>query len=469
MTEKQTGDKLVRDNIFNEMLISLKHNIVDKWYPLSLDQKEGGYFTNISYNWEILPEQEKMIVTQARHVWALSKLRSFFDNKEFESFARHGYDFLKNKMWDQQYGGFYQMRSRDGKASPVCGFGDEKRTYGNAFGIYSLAALAAITKDEEILNFTKTAFNWVEDHAFDPELDGYFQFIAPDGTPFDKDSAYKTKAYDDVELGYKDQNTSIHLLEAYTELYGVWKDDKVKERLAGLLHLIQDVITTEKGYMNLFFTKDWKPISFKDAPEEIRKANYRLNHVSFGHDYETAFLLLEASHALGIENDTKTLLAAKKMADHALANGFDKEKGGFYDEAYYFAGEDKCTILKDSKNWWAQSEAINIFLMLSLIFPEEKKYSETFLKQWEYIKTYLLDYENGDWFEGGLDKEPDFKKGPKGHIWKCTYHTCRALMNCLVMLSDKNDSLYSTKEGFRHIKDEHDKFIEHWKSVAKGL
>jgi mannobiose 2-epimerase len=32
-------------------------------------------------------------------------------------------------------------------------------------------------------------------------------------------------------------------------------------------------------------------------PQEIREKNYGLDHVSFGHDYETAFLMLEASIA----------------------------------------------------------------------------------------------------------------------------------------------------------------------------
>jgi mannobiose 2-epimerase len=54
------------------------------------------------------------------------------------------------------------------------------------------------------------------------------------------------------------------------------------------------------------------------------------------------------------------------------------------------------------------------------------------------VKTYIIDSNNGDWFEGGMDKEPHFKTGPKSRIWKCTYHTSRALMNCIDLLSEKN-------------------------------
>lgn len=455
--------------ISEDMLNALKFNIINNWYPLVLDHEQGGYFTNIDKDWHITPEQEKMIVSQARHVWVLSKFSSFFGNPEFINMALHGYEFLKKAMWDKNTGGFYQMRSREGGFSNAYRYREEKRTYGNAFGIYSLAALAAASKNDEVLDFAKTAFNWLETNAFDPELKGYFQFIGPDGKPFDRNSVYKTEAYDEVELGYKDQNSSIHLLEAYTELYSVWKDDKVKEKLTDLLELIRNVITTEKGHMNLFFENDWKPVSFRDAPKEVREANYRLDHVSFGHDYETAFLMLEASHTLGIENDVKTLTTGKKMVDHALANGFDNANGGFFDEGYYFAGDEKLTIIKNTKNWWAQAEGLNILLMMSLIFPEEQKYSECFYKQWKYVKTNLIDFEHGDWFEAGVDIEPQFKTGPKSHMWKCTYHTGRALMNCITMLIDETFPLYTENGLFRGIKNSSDEFIEHWKKTAELL
>jgi len=458
-----------KQDIIEDMFSSLTTGIVNRWYPLVIDNEFGGYFTNVDCNWQLLPEQEKMIVTQARHVWTLSKISVFFNNKAFANFAMHGFDFLKNDMWDKKTGGFYQMRGREGGLSDVCGFRDEKRTYGNAFAIYGLAALYDVSRDEDVLNLAKTAFSWVESHAFDPINKGYFQFLGPDGKWFDKNSNYKTIAYDDIELGYKDQNSSIHLLEAYTELYSVWKDDLLKSKLNDLLLLIRDVITTSRGYMTLFFDREWKPVSLRDAPSEIREANYRLDHVSFGHDYETAFLLLEASHTLGIENDVKTLANAKKMVDHALDNGFDTLNGGFYDEAYYFLGSKECSVIKDTKNWWAQAEALNAYLMMSLIFPEEEKYYNTFLKQWEYVNKYIIDHDNGDWFEGGIDKEPQFKTGPKSHMWKCTYHTCRALMNCITMLADEKAMYPVESPGFVSGKKKSDEFIDHWKKTAQLL
>ncbi len=462
------NNKTEKQEICNEILHTLTENVLKKWYPLIIDKEAGGYFTNLTYDFRLMPQQEKMIVTQARHIWSAAKAAEFLNDENYAAFAKHGFNFMKNKMWDQEYGGFFQIRNREGGLSDVEGWFDEKRIYGNAFALYGLSALYKLTDDENVLELAKKSFEWIENHAFDPVYEGYFQFLTREGKPFDKTSDYKTKATDAIEAGYKDQNSSIHLLEAYTEFYNIWKDEKLQQQLAGLLTLIRDVITQPKGYLQLFFEKDWTPVSFRNASKEKREANYRLDHVSFGHDYETAFLMLEASHALGLEDDVRTLRTAKKMIDHAIENGWDNENGGFFDEGYYFY-PDKCEIIKDTKNWWAQAEGLNALLLFSKIFPEEKKYYNLFLEQWEYIKKYLLDEEYGDWYWGSLEKEPFYKTEPKGSIWKCTYHTSRALMNCVKMLSDEYTPIYRSNDKFRIVKNEFDYFILHWKHLAKNL
>ena len=75
---------------------------------------------------------------------------------------------------------------------------------------------------------------------------------------------------------------------------------------------VTSVITNEKGSLTLYLTEDWQVISFKDSSAELREANHYLDHVSFGHDVETAYLMLEAEHVLFGKNETKTLTMAKK-------------------------------------------------------------------------------------------------------------------------------------------------------------
>jgi mannobiose 2-epimerase len=240
-------------------------------------------------------------------------------------------------------------------------------------------------------------------------------------------------------------------LEAYTELYHVWKDPKLSTQLKSILELIRDTMVTKEGYLQLFFHNDWSPVSFRKSSDTERQANFGLDHISFGHDYETAFLMLEASYVLGLQNDRRTLEIAKKMLDHALLNGFDKNQGGFFDGGYYFLGHTKCAIIKETKNWWAQAEGLNALLLFARIFPDDK-YFEYFLRQWNYVKSNIIDAAGGDWFEGGLDKEPHFRMGPKSHMWKCTYHSCRALMNCIALLKEDSQSQIN-------------QLVAHWRSV----
>ena len=105
-------------------------------------------------------------------------------------------------------------------------------------------------------------------------------------------------------------------------------------------------------------------------------------------------------------------------------------------------------------------------LLFARIFPESA-YFTCFLRQWEYVKKYVLDREQGDWFEGGLDAEPRLRTGPKSHIWKCTYHTGRALMNCIALLW--NASTIDMNEGVLNRRNELREFVDHWRRTARAM
>jgi mannan endo-1,4-beta-mannosidase len=278
--------------------------------------------------------------------------------------------------------------------------------------------------------------------------------MSRDGIPF-MEGYLPPRSENRFQDGYinvppKDQNSSIHLLESFTELYKVWPDSTLKERLSSMLRLIRDVITTDKGYLTLFFRRDWTPISYRDSAVTVRERNYGSDHVSFGHDVETAYLMLEASEALGMKKDTTTLRIGKKMVDHALRNGWDNELGGIYDGGYYLPGKEHPVIVINTKEWWSQVEALNAFLMMAEIFPQDElRYYEKFCKQWSYCKQYLIDYEHGGWYFGGVDIVPNMKYAPKGSIWKGNYHTSRGLINCINML--KSRSMMHDKKSFEPV------------------
>lgn len=410
---------------------SLRHNTLDKWYPLAVDSLNGGFLSSFTYDFKPTGDQRKMIVTQARHTWTNAKASQRYpDVAHYKTSARHGYEFLRHAMWDSIYGGFYWLVEQDG--TPVK---DDtiKTAYGNAFGLYALVAYFEATKDPQALEFAKETFGWLEKFSHDHEYKGYFQHLGRTGVPIFRDRHTPTTA----ETGYKDQNSSIHILEALTELYKIWPDPLVRERLREMLFLIRDTIVTDRGYLTLFLERNWTPVSFVNKPDSVIERHHNLDHVSFGHDVETAYLMIEASGVLGIQNDSTTHRIAKKMVDHALKNGWDEtdSTGSFYDEGYYFKGKPGLTITRDTKNWWAQAEGMNCLLLMSQLYPNDKmNYYNKFQKSWKYIDTNLIDHINGDWFAGGLDKQPEMKTALKGQIWKGCYHQYRAMANCVDML-----------------------------------
>ena len=424
--QKKTERLQIADQIEN----SIQHEMLNKWYPRNMDTLYGGFLTTFTYDFQPSGAQDKFIVTQARHTWSTSKAAMRYPTVTYyKTLAQNGYKFLHDVMWDKTYGGFYTLVDRKGNVVD-----STKNAYGNAFGIYALAAYCKLSNDSQALSFAQEAFMWLEKHSHDAMKKGYYQHMQRDGTPIKRTVNIPATA----ETGYKDQNSSIHLLEAFTELYAVWPNDLLKQRLLEMLSLIRDTMIGNKGYLTLFFQPDWTPISIRDSSDEYIMAHHGLDYVSFGHNVETSYLLLEASHSLNIKNDTTTLRVAKQMVDHALNNAWDKKVGGFYDAGYYFKKKPGLTIISKEKNWWSQAEAMNALLLMSDLFPRDPMhYYDRFKQQWRYIQTYLIDHTYGDWYANGVDIDPKIRTAAKGHIWKGNYHQFRAMMNCVDRLRAK--------------------------------
>lgn len=427
-----------KDNI---VIASEMRTVLDKelarWYPASIDTVYGGFFSDLNEDWQLDGPQTKMVVTQARHVWAASTAAMFYqtDNR-LREIAAHGVAFLKDRMWDQQYGGYYDLVDREG--TPITSNGEIiKQAYGNSFAVYGLSTYAYVSGDTNVLTMAKQAFGWLEQHSYDRLNGGYFQFMTREGEPLV--DGYRGTAP-------KDYNSTIHLLEAFTQLYHVWPDSIVRERLQSLLHIVRDGMTDERGSLRLYFKRDWTPISYAASDDAVRERNISIDHISFGHDIETAYLMIEAEEALGLKKDETTLRVAKRMVDHVLAMGWDRERGGIYDGGYYPRGKTSVKIVMPTKEWWAQVEAFNALSMMADLFPkDERGYQEYFVRQWDYCKKYVIDTLRGGWYWGGVDADASRLHAPKGSIWKGNYHTSRGLINCIRRIQ-KNSAPSTGKE-----------------------
>jgi mannobiose 2-epimerase len=390
----------------------LRRDVLEVWFPRTVDQQNGGFSSGFTRDWKLGANEGKFSVFQGRMTWVAAQvaMRRPDMKAKFLPIAEHGVEYLNNVLWDKQHGGFFWGLDDRGQISPR--YTDGKHLYGISFAIYGAAAAYQAGKNREALELAKKAFRWVEEHAHDDKDGGYFEWLTRDGKVVQGDPnqvRLQGSPVAEFPIGYKSMNTHIHLLEAYSQLYEVWKDDSLRRRVQELITIIRDKICVQPGVMNLYFTNQWQAIP---------------GHDSYGHDIETAYLLLEAEEILGAGHDPRTERMVRMLVDHGIAYGWDEMHGGVYREGTAFGpAEDK------NKEWWVEFETLNALLLMHEKYGQQDgSYFKLFQQQWECIKRYQIDAEFHGVYEM-VDFEGKVLVPEKGRIWKCAYHESRALMN----------------------------------------
>ena len=392
----------------DELDAHFRTQVLKHWFPGCVDREHGGFYAEFREDWTRANENPKTIVYQARQTWVCAQVAQRLPElaTEFRGYAQHGLAFLDATMWDKEHGGFFWALDEQGKISP--GSDGEKHVYGISFGLYAASA-CALAKDARALDLAQRTFNWLEAHAHDAQNGGYFEALTRAGQPILAPTA--TRAVDGIgtRYGCKSMNSHIHLLESVTACYQAWPDPRVRARLEELLGLVRDRVTVEPGCMNLYFTPDWRALP---------------DHDSFGHDVETAFLMVEAAEALGRPDDARTWQVARSLVDHALEFGWDEKHGGFYDK-----GAACAPAFGLDKVWWTQAEGLNALLLMHERYGRETdRYWLAFLKQWDFIQKFQTDARHGEWFNTVSEDGRAAPGQHKGSIWKAAYHNGRALL-----------------------------------------
>jgi cellobiose epimerase len=396
-----------------EVDTALHRDVLGMWFPRSVDREHGGFHSHFAHDWQWLPSDGKFSVFQGRMTWVTSQvvMREPAMRDQFLPLVRQGVDYLANTLWDKQDGGFYWGLDDAGQVTPQ--FSDNKDLYGVGFCIFGLAAAYQATHDERALELAKKGFLWTDEHGHDAANGGYFEILTRAGKPLVPDApsgqVVVMHALPIAPVNYKSMNTHIHLLEAWTELYRVWPDARLRARLEEMLAIVRDKVSVEPGAMNLYFTNAWRPIP---------------GHDSYGHDVETAYLMLETDELLHGKASEKTERMAKSLVDHALAYGWDKKNGGLFQYGTAFEQPEDT-----HKEWWVQVESLNALLMMHERYGKQNPiYFERFIEQWDFIRTRTIDgKDHGLWNLTTADGTPVVLD--KGSIWKAAYHDSRAFWN----------------------------------------
>lgn len=415
-----TGEYMTRSIVTSEfeLTCSLEHQLraeLDCFYPRTVDEARGGFIAHFGNDWFQASEtsQSKHIVFQSRQTWtaAVTALCRPTLAPRFLPIARHGAAFLMDTMWDVVHGGFFWELDLEGKPLGHT----EKHAYGQAFAIYGLAAAGQAAGDEAFLDAAHAGFDWIEAHAHDKVHGGYFEQFRRNGTPIlePADGVGRTPSHDlmGVPFGYKSMNAHIHLMEAFTQLYHARPTPRLRARLAELMRLVRDRIAVRPGCLNLVFTPDWCALPGYD---------------SYGHDIETAVLLLEAAEAIGEGDDPRTREISKSLVDHTLEVGYDAEHGGVYEEGFAFGKP-----VRPGKIWWAQAETLHALAFAIEQFGDpEGRYLAALQQTWQFILKHQIDPTHGGWY---LAVSAAGEVGPGGSVksmnWKSSYHSARAMMN----------------------------------------
>jgi mannobiose 2-epimerase len=390
----------------------LRQDILGVWFPRSIDHENGGFYSEFNREWQPTKSLGKFSVFQGRMTWISSQIVIHRPDlkDQYLPYVKHGVDYLSDVLWDKQYGGFYWGLDDQGQTNSF--YTDGKHLYGISFGLYGAAAAYQATHDPKALALAKKTFRWIEEHAHDAKNGGYFEWLTREGKVVEGNPDQVTLQgvpLSQFPVGYKSMNTHIHLLESITQLYEVWKDDTVRKRLEELLAVVRDKVCVQPGAMNLYFTNDWRPIP---------------DHDSYGHDIETAYLMLESEDVLGRTHDPRTVRMARQLVDHSLAYGWDESYGGFYGDGITFGKpEDK------GKEWWVEMEGLNALLLMHQEYGHQTDvYFKAFQKQWRFIQNCQVDAQyHGVYTLVGEDGTPIH--AGKGSIWKGAYHDGRALLN----------------------------------------
>jgi mannobiose 2-epimerase len=387
----------------------LTENIASFWLSKAPDLENGGYTINFGPKGERKPGGTKMIVTQARTLWLFSRLvRAGYGGQEYLKAAERGYQFLTDKMWDHDHGGVYWEVDPSGnqKLQP------RKHMYGQAFALYAISEYYLATRKPEVLDFANRFFTLIDTKAHDRQYGGYLEFFEADWSPVSSNAI----SYMSTPAHQKLMNTHLHLLEALTTYYRASQSQLAHQRLTELILIESNTVVRKPlGACTDRYSRDWTP-----------QLGDGLAIVSYGHDIENVWLLMDACEAAGQSNQP-LLDLYKTLFDYSLKHGYDATHGGFFD-----SGAFNQPANRRAKTWWVQAEAL-VSALYMYRMTQDPKYLSVFQKTYEFVDQHVADWQYGEWHEitsaEGIAQSRD-----KAQPWKCGYHNGRAMIECIEIL-----------------------------------
>lgn len=384
-----------------EMQDVLTGNILPFWIDKMVDHENGGFYGRIDGHGNLHADAEKGGILNARILWTFSAAYRVLGKSEYLEMATRAKDYIIAHFIDRKYGGTYW--SLDYKGNPKDA---KKQFYAIGFMIYGLSEYVRATGDKEALDYAIQLFECIEEHSLDVIYNGYIEACTREW------GEIADMRLSDLDANYpKSQNTHLHIIEPYANLYRVWKDERLEKALRNMINIFTDkILNPETNHLDLFFEKDW-----------TRGAGHL---ESYGHDIECSWLMHEAALVLGDAEVLKKVEEIVPLVAKASEKGLNPD-GSMIHEANLDTGH-----VDDDLHWWVQAEAVVGFYNIYQHFGDESALDKS-LHCWQYIKDNLIDYEGGEWYwsrrpDGTLNLDDD-----KAGFWKCPYHNGRMCLEII--------------------------------------
>ncbi len=405
-----------------EALHHLTNELLPFWENRCVDRANGGYITHFDKDGNDSGEDEKSLIAQTRTVFTFSSAhRAGYGDGRFAEIARHGVDFLLEKMWDKEHGGFYWLMNRNGEVLI-----DEKIVYGHSFAIYALSEYTLATGDPRGVAYAEKVFELLQIFAADTHFGGYFEMFHRNWTLKGSGSAGGDR---------KTLDAHMHLMEAFTTLYEASQKEIHRRKLLEIIDLLTTkIMHPVYGTGIPQFWADWQvapQIKFDiiwgwDRFSEDGSKSAAEDNTSYGHNVEFAWLLMHALDILQIPHKTHQEQLLKSF-DHAVAHGIDWEFGGVYVEGSH-AGE----VYDREKEFWQQAEVLIGMLDAYRVYKNED-YLKAYAATHRFVFDHMIDHEVGEW-KPLLTRQGESIWTHMSHSWKVNYHSVRAMVQSIVRL-----------------------------------
>ena len=375
----------------DEVAADLTGNLLPWWAAKTPDYVNGGFYGRIDWKDSVYTDANKGGVLHARILFAFSAAYRVTKDPAYLTIATRAKDYSLEYFIDKEFGGI--IAELDYKGVPV---NTDRYIYLHTYYIYAFSEYARATGDREALETAKALFETMEKHAFYPDANWYTEDFNR------KWERVPRRIERDSEKTAVILVTRPPFIEAFTNLYRVWPEERMAQRLRFVLETFLDkIVNPNTNLLYYVIDKDWNSVS------EVE---------SWGHDIEAAWLFREAALALG---DPQLL---KRAEDASVKIARAVEKAIQPDGSFINIAGTGITG-RETRSWWVQVEAINGYFDAWEISGEEK-FLDYAINCWNYVRDHFIDKTNGGWFPS-VGPDGEVRRSDKAANWTGPYHNSR--------------------------------------------